>query len=426
MSSISQGVFMQKVLVSLGVCIALGIHLNAQSPQEAKPSFDCARAKSKVEKMICSDPGGELQRLDSDMNEAFNIIMGKYDLAFMDDETKEQIKPYLKTLRDSQIAWLKARNECNKDKNIKSCLKQSYIKRIQSFFAGYDSKDGIIINQYCDTFDDSRYSPQFPPIVLYNKNFDKILTSFGVETREENEKFKANNKEFFEKKYFEYSFDTMLDLVFENPQMYDYIENLRQKLINAKNTKIPNPKNKYLIFNYMESQRIPSVCVGAVVESYDDYEPFCVFVKRSAFETPQREPLITPQNIKGILENKREFDDFLEIPSELNLALDTKVFAKNGKFSTLFDSHNPTNDRSNIRNEPFIHTQIDPFYVRVYVRNHEGKTQLNCRVPTILLSKIDIKDYGKADDMIFPYITNNKDVKENDNIKKYFGQFKRG
>ena len=63
-SSISQGDFMQKVLVVLGVCIALGIHLNAQSPQEAKPSFDCAKAKSKVEKMICEDSSGKLQRLD--------------------------------------------------------------------------------------------------------------------------------------------------------------------------------------------------------------------------------------------------------------------------------------------------------------------------------------------------------------------------
>lgn len=29
-----------------------------------QPSFNCAKAKSKVEKMICSDKSGELQKLD--------------------------------------------------------------------------------------------------------------------------------------------------------------------------------------------------------------------------------------------------------------------------------------------------------------------------------------------------------------------------
>ncbi len=55
---------MQKFLIVLGLCLMLAISANAQSPKEAKPSFDCAKAKSKVEKMICSDKSGELQKLD--------------------------------------------------------------------------------------------------------------------------------------------------------------------------------------------------------------------------------------------------------------------------------------------------------------------------------------------------------------------------
>lgn len=55
---------MQKFLIVLGLCLMLAISTNAQSPKEAKPSFDCAKAKSKVEKMICSDKSGELQKLD--------------------------------------------------------------------------------------------------------------------------------------------------------------------------------------------------------------------------------------------------------------------------------------------------------------------------------------------------------------------------
>ncbi|TLD83049.1 hypothetical protein LS81_006265 [Helicobacter trogontum] len=55
---------MQKFLVVLGICLMLGISANAQSPKEAKPSFDCAKATTKVEKIICNDESGELQKLD--------------------------------------------------------------------------------------------------------------------------------------------------------------------------------------------------------------------------------------------------------------------------------------------------------------------------------------------------------------------------
>ncbi|EOM6072350.1 lysozyme inhibitor LprI family protein, partial [Campylobacter jejuni] len=55
---------MQKILIVLGLCLMLSISANAQSPKEAKPSFDCSKATTKVEKMICNDEGGELQKLD--------------------------------------------------------------------------------------------------------------------------------------------------------------------------------------------------------------------------------------------------------------------------------------------------------------------------------------------------------------------------
>ncbi|OEW00414.1 Uncharacterized protein conserved in bacteria, putative lipoprotein [Campylobacter jejuni] len=55
---------MQKFLIVLRICVTLSININAQSPEEAKPSFDCAKASTKVEKMICNDKSGELQKLD--------------------------------------------------------------------------------------------------------------------------------------------------------------------------------------------------------------------------------------------------------------------------------------------------------------------------------------------------------------------------
>ncbi|MFV0948418.1 hypothetical protein K1X25_10170, partial [Campylobacter jejuni] len=55
---------MQKFLIVLGLCLMLAISANAQSPKEAKPSFDCAKASTEVEKIICNDEDGELQKLD--------------------------------------------------------------------------------------------------------------------------------------------------------------------------------------------------------------------------------------------------------------------------------------------------------------------------------------------------------------------------
>ena len=68
---------MQKILVSLVVCIALSIHLYAQSPQESKPSFDCAKATTKVEKIICEDSSGELQNLDRQISQSYQDTKAK-------------------------------------------------------------------------------------------------------------------------------------------------------------------------------------------------------------------------------------------------------------------------------------------------------------------------------------------------------------
>lgn len=115
-----QQVFMQKLLVSLGVCVVLGIHLCAQSPQEAKPSFDCAKATTQVEKMICEDSSGELQNLDRQLFESYQEIKAKLD------------KNGKKALLDSQKSWIKTRDRCESKECLKESL-QSRIKELQSY-----------------------------------------------------------------------------------------------------------------------------------------------------------------------------------------------------------------------------------------------------------------------------------------------------
>ena len=61
---------MTKTFFIVLTMVFLSQSINAQSPQEAKPSFDCVKASTKAEKIICSDSSGKLQNLDKQRFEA--------------------------------------------------------------------------------------------------------------------------------------------------------------------------------------------------------------------------------------------------------------------------------------------------------------------------------------------------------------------
>lgn len=76
-------------------------------------SFDCAKATTKVEKMICTNP--VLSALDENLSKAF-----KEALKATDD--KEQLKK-------EQFLWMKDRNQCKSDE----CVKQKYQSKLILF-----------------------------------------------------------------------------------------------------------------------------------------------------------------------------------------------------------------------------------------------------------------------------------------------------
>jgi len=76
-------------------------------------SFDCAKASSNVEKMICADP--ELSALDDNLSKAFKEAMKATD-------NKDQLKK-------EQFIWMKERNRC---KAVK-CIKEKYQKKLVFF-----------------------------------------------------------------------------------------------------------------------------------------------------------------------------------------------------------------------------------------------------------------------------------------------------
>ena len=102
------GGFMQKILIGLGVFLMLSISANAQSPQESKPSFDCAKATTKVEKMICEDSSGELQNLDRYMAEVYMQLRNELKKSNLSDKNQR-----LDNLLQSQRRFITSANNIN-------------------------------------------------------------------------------------------------------------------------------------------------------------------------------------------------------------------------------------------------------------------------------------------------------------------------
>ncbi|EOI8475608.1 hypothetical protein C3I05_08770 [Campylobacter jejuni] len=127
---------MQKFLIVLGLCLMLSISANAQSPKEAKPSFDCAKAKSKVEKMICNDESGELQKLDRLYSKLyFSILKSIPKNTKEGQKTREKLKYFNHSVMSNRnifqcyfVAPFETKKQEDRQSNY--CIKQIYLEAI--------------------------------------------------------------------------------------------------------------------------------------------------------------------------------------------------------------------------------------------------------------------------------------------------------
>jgi len=90
--------------------VLFGVLVTALPTQAA--SFDCAKAQSKVEHMICDNP--EISKLDDELNAAYK--------AAVQDKTQAD------TIRQAQRQWLKERNRCE----VVACVKQIFEVRLSA------------------------------------------------------------------------------------------------------------------------------------------------------------------------------------------------------------------------------------------------------------------------------------------------------
>ncbi len=168
------GGFMQKILIVLGVFLMLSISVNAQSPQEAKPSFDCAKATTKVEKMICSDESGELKNLDRYMAEVYTQLRKELKISKFPDKEKR-----LKDLLDSQRAFIKNLDKVN-------YITGAYEKRITQLLKLLGEVLDSNNKELCEyarknQFDENKWQ-EVPPSV--NPPFSIGFCAFGANNRD--------------------------------------------------------------------------------------------------------------------------------------------------------------------------------------------------------------------------------------------------
>lgn len=87
-------------------------------------SFDCARAETKVEKLICAD--AELSKLDEDLAAAYTAA--------------REVRGNEASLRTTQRQWQKERNSCTDAQ----CVKNSYSTRLSSLANEVNSKQASV------------------------------------------------------------------------------------------------------------------------------------------------------------------------------------------------------------------------------------------------------------------------------------------
>ena len=95
------------------------------SATTTNPSFDCNKAESESEKMVCSDP--ELARLDRELNRV-------YMLAFNNSALDKTGKRYL---RAAQVGWIKGRDETWKVEDKKRYVTELYVLQIATLLQKY-------------------------------------------------------------------------------------------------------------------------------------------------------------------------------------------------------------------------------------------------------------------------------------------------
>lgn len=114
-----------RIIAPLSAALACGLALPALAEG---PSFDCARAESSAEKLVCED--ADLAALD-------RRLAGRFAAAEAVVKDQADAAEAMKYLKATQRGWIKGRDECWKAEDLRDCVEQEYLEREGALVARY-------------------------------------------------------------------------------------------------------------------------------------------------------------------------------------------------------------------------------------------------------------------------------------------------
>jgi uncharacterized protein len=117
-------------LTALGLLVA--------TMASAQPSFDCSKASSDAEMLICSDP--DLGEMDQRLSARYAAAMAAAEALDAGQEAAVQ------ELRATQRGWIKGRDECWKADDLRACVAGAYQTREAELVASWmlEAPDAVV------------------------------------------------------------------------------------------------------------------------------------------------------------------------------------------------------------------------------------------------------------------------------------------
>lgn len=104
------------------------------------PTFDCAKAESSAEKLVCKN--AELGLLDQRLAKRFSAALA---VAQSQDEEGTEAE---NLLRATQRGWISGRDECWKEPDLEACVRQSYLRREAELVARYLLEEPVSVQTF--------------------------------------------------------------------------------------------------------------------------------------------------------------------------------------------------------------------------------------------------------------------------------------
>lgn len=169
----TSGGLMMRMIVSAAIVWGMGAGLSA-----AQPSFDCAKAGSDAETLVCAD--AELAALDVVLAERFAAALTA--AAGLDAWAEEAVG----TLKATQRGWIKGRDECWKAEDLRDCVAFAYQSRAAELVTQWMLQDPVAtVFWMCDENPANEVVTMFFDTALPSVRFergDSIDTGLLVET----------------------------------------------------------------------------------------------------------------------------------------------------------------------------------------------------------------------------------------------------